>query len=113
MCEVSGRQLEAQSYGESLKYSSRADTRLHQFPSMGHLLTLLGGTAAHRGKGRTSTWALNRDAARARCPGQQEGADLRGHGLQDVGPGLPITPPLQSDCLCGDGKDHVHSLAWL
>lgn len=113
MREVSGRQMEAQSYGDSLKSSSRADTRLHQFPRMGHPSTLLGGTAAHRGKGRASTWALRGEAARARCPGQQEGVDLRGHCLQEVGPGLPITPPVQSDCLCGDGKDHVPSLAGL
>ena len=111
MREVPGRQLEARSYGESLKSSSRADTRLHQFPSMGHPSALLGGTAAHRDQGGASTWALNGEAARAHCPGQQVGVDLSGHCLQEAGPGLPITPLLQSDRLCGDGQDHLHSLA--
>lgn len=90
---------------ESLKSSSRADTRLHQFPSMGRPTALLRGTVAHRDQGGASTWAPNGEAARAHCPGQQVGVDLSGHCLQEVGPGLPITPPLQSDRLWEDGKD--------
>lgn len=86
----------------------------HQASSVSQHGTPVGPSGGHgcpQGPGRASTWALNGEAARAHCPSQQVAVDLSGHCLQEVGPGLPITPPLQSDRLCGDGKNHVHSLA--